>query len=115
MNKLRKWIINKLGGFTIDDVKFKEVVENYWDKESVNATLYVSPSKCTKEYAKSIELELARLLGVEFLKRGCIWFSGPYKDNDDLRIQACCIGLKIHERTSCHWPDHLTFKETDDV
>lgn len=111
MNKLRRWIINKLGGFTIDNVKFKEVVDGYWDKEFIRATLYISPSDYTKENAESIEQELTRLLSVELLKRGCVMFNGPYKDHDDLRIEALCNALRIHRRTSYNFPDHLIFEK----
>ena len=113
MNNLRRWIIRKLGGFTIDDIHYKDVVEGYWDKVLVSGSLYISPCDYTKENSESIERELANQIGAELLRRECIFFQGPFKDHDELRISAMCASLKLHERESYNIPNHLIFKEED--
>ena len=114
MNKLHIWLIHKLGGIVLGDIKYKEVVEDYWDKVHVSASIYVSPENYTKKHAGPIEHELAHLLAEEMLKKGCVFFYGPHKDHGDLRIGAGCTALKLRERTSCHYPDHLVFEEATD-
>ena len=111
MNKLRIWLIHKLGGIVLGDIKYKVAVEDYWDKVHVSKYLYISSEDYAKENAESIEHELARLLAEEMLKKGCVFFYGPHKDHGDLCIGAGCTALKLRERTSCHYPDHLVFEE----
>lgn len=113
MNNLRRWLIHKLGGFTIDDIHYKDVVEEYWDKVHVSRSLYISPCDYTKENAESIEHELANQIGTELLRQGCILFQGPFKDHDELRISAMCNSLKLHKRESYNCPNRLVFKEED--
>ena len=111
MNKLRRWIIHKLGGFAIYDIQYKEVVKDYWDKVHVSRSLYIAPSDYTMENAESIERELASQIGEELLRQNCILFDGPYADGDELRIRADCPALRIRDPKSYSAPSHLVFKE----
>lgn len=110
MNKLRRWLIYKLGGLTVDGIQYKEVVNEYWDKVHVSKSLYISPCDYMEKNAESIERELATQIGEELLRKGCVFFGGPYKDRDELRIGADCTALKLHTRQSYHMPNRLVFK-----
>lgn len=111
MNKIRVWLIHKLGGIVLGDIKYREVVNDYWDKVYATASIYVSPENYTKKHAGPIEHELAHLLAEELLRKDCVFFHGPYKDHGDLHIIAGCNVLKLHERESYNSPNHLVFKE----
>lgn len=111
MSRLRRWLIHKLGGFTTDGIRIRGEIGGYWDKEFIDHTLYIHPDDYTKENAESIERELANQLAEKFLKKECLFFMGPYKDHDELRITACCTALRLHERKPHHLPNHLVFEE----
>ena len=111
INKLRRWIIQKLGGFVADGIVVKGEIPGYWDKVPISRSIYVSPSHYTKDFADSIEQELASQIACELLRKNCIYFATPYRDHDELCIHATCSALTIHDGKSYHMPNHLVFKE----
>ena len=117
IRKFKRWLIYKLGGFTcdwVDDVK--GCLPGYWERKSVSANLFVSPDHYKPEYAESIESELARLIGLEMLKNGLIFFdtSGPKYNHGDVFIRAVVDALGLKDRQSYHMPNHLKFEEEND-
>lgn len=114
MTRFRRWLIYKLGGFTTDGIRIRGEISGYWDRVFIDHTLYIHPDNYKKEHANTIEHELANQLAMKLLKKDCIFFQGPYKDGEELRITASCNALKLHERKPHQIPNHLVFEEGED-
>jgi hypothetical protein len=116
MDNFRKWLIQKLGGYTEMKGGISGFSSEYWKAENVSHTLYIDPKHFTDAAKDDIEREMATQIGLELLKRDLLSFSthgNIFLDHGDQRIWCMINVLKHKTRDPGMRPPHL--KKGDDT
>lgn len=111
MNKIREWLIHKLGGYVLDPYDGKP--KDYWVNRHIEQSIYVSKEHCKPEYIDNLENELAdrlvkRLIEGEYI--GFRVYDEPGFSGHVLIYGGVNI-LDLKEHHSYNTPRHITFKE----
>lgn len=109
MNRFSKWLIRKLGGVVVEDLC--DYKSDYWEREHLSKTLYVSSEHYTDAAMDDIERELAENIGKEMLRRDLLCFSVNHiHDHGDVPIHCYANVLKIKNSAPYHMKPHLRNK-----
>ena len=110
MDKFRKWLIRKLGGYTEMKGGISHFSSDYWTATNVSHTMYINPAHFTDAAKDDIEHEMATQIGLELLKRDLLSFSTHGKhflDHGDQQIYCMINVLKHKDRGPGMMPPHL--------
>lgn len=115
MDKFRKWLIHKLGGYTEMKGGISGFLSEYWDATNIKYTMYIDPADYTDATKDDIEREMATQIGLELLRRDLLSFSthgNIFLDHGDQRIYCMINVLKHKDRGSGMMPPHLRKEST---
>lgn len=78
MNKIRKWLIHKMGGIVRED-EWCTFKSDYWKEQSVSTSLYIPRESYNEKTVPDIERELVNKLCQELLEKELLSFYDSHK------------------------------------
>ena len=109
MTKLRKWLIERLGG-VVKEGRWCTFQSDYWKDECVRTTIYVPNELYNDATTPDIERELVEKLSRELLRRDLLCFcdASVPDSNGDIWISCQANVLKFKKRERFHMLSRLS-------